>query len=322
MCAWFRWPCRTTERRCDPPIATRPTISGFGPHGCCDAGARTASFPGEPTADRRIGSRVHQRPHSTHRAAFAVGAAAPAQVHGRCRRQLAGPQERATGRQVRLPRPAAGGRVGQMTRAWRSRTRSSPCASKPPSAMTLRPPMSANHIVFWNARGLNSRARRSVVRNISHHHQASIVCLQETKIENLSVTLNFDLTSSDFDYAALPASSTAGGAYTSWRRDLWDVSSVIVRRFSITVQLSSVASSLGPWTLTNVYGPPNRPEKHAFLQELRDISSTCAGPWLVCGDFNLIYRAADKNNIMAGCTGGSCALSGKQSTISTWRSST
>jgi exonuclease III len=134
------------------------------------------------------------------------------------------------------------------------------------------------------------------VRNISHHHQASIVCLQETKIENLSVTLNFDLTSSDFDYAALPASSTAGGAYTSWRRDLWDVSSVIVRRFSITVQLSSVASSLGPWTLTNVYGPPNRPEKHAFLQELRDISSTCAGPWLVCGDFNLIYRAADKNN--------------------------
>jgi exonuclease III len=96
--------------------------------------------------------------------------------------------------------------------------------------------MSTNHIVFWNARGLNSRARRSVVRSISHLHQASVVCLQETKIENISVSLNLDLTSSDFDYAALPASGAAGGAYTSWRRDLWDVSSVTVRRFSITVQ--------------------------------------------------------------------------------------
>lgn len=24
--------------------------------------------------------------------------------------------------------------------------------------------------------------------------------------------------------------------------------------------------------------------------------SDCAGPWLLCGDFNMIYQAADKNN--------------------------
>jgi hypothetical protein len=29
---------------------------------------------------------------------------------------------------------------------------------------------------------------------------------------------------------------------------------------------------------------------------LRGIRSGRLGPWLVCGDFNLIYKAADKNN--------------------------
>lgn len=51
-----------------------------------------------------------------------------------------------------------------------------------------------------------------------------------------------------------------------------------------------------PWWLTNVYSPATRPDKAAFLQELRDIRAASPGPWLICGDFNLIYQAADKNN--------------------------
>jgi hypothetical protein len=33
-----------------------------------------------------------------------------------------------------------------------------------------------------------------------------------------------------------------------------------------------------------------------FLQELRDIRSTALGPWIIAGDFNLIYKVEDKNN--------------------------
>lgn len=47
---------------------------------------------------------------------------------------------------------------------------------------------------------------------------------------------------------------------------------------------------------TGVYGPQGDDEKVSFLQELRDIRAICSGPWLVAGDFNLIYQAADKNN--------------------------
>lgn len=36
--------------------------------------------------------------------------------------------------------------------------------------------------------------------------------------------------------------------------------------------------------------------KPEFLDELREIAADAAGPMLICGDFNQIYQAADKNN--------------------------
>jgi hypothetical protein len=151
--------------------------------------------------------------------------------------------------------------------------------------------MSANHLLVWNARGLNSRARRNV--DIVQQQRASIVCLQESKVADFSVTMNTDIAGSGFDYACLPAIGVAGGAVSSWRCDLWSVSSSCARRFSITVKLTPLNGQGEPWWLTNVYGPATRADKAAFLQELRDVRASCPGPWLL---FNLIYLASDKNN--------------------------
>jgi endonuclease/exonuclease/phosphatase family metal-dependent hydrolase len=38
------------------------------------------------------------------------------------------------------------------------------------------------------------------------------------------------------------------------------------------------------------------PLKEAFLTELEGLATSCVGSWLICGDFNLIYQAQDKNN--------------------------
>uniref|UniRef100_A0A452YJM3 Endonuclease/exonuclease/phosphatase domain-containing protein n=2 Tax=Aegilops tauschii subsp. strangulata TaxID=200361 RepID=A0A452YJM3_AEGTS len=51
-----------------------------------------------------------------------------------------------------------------------------------------------------------------------------------------------------------------------------------------------------PWWMSVVYGPQEDEEKIAFLQEIRDIRADCPGPWMLCGDFNLILRDEDKNN--------------------------
>ena len=45
-----------------------------------------------------------------------------------------------------------------------------------------------------------------------------------------------------------------------------------------------------------MYGPQDDNEKIVFLQELRDVRALCSGPWVIAGDFNLIYQASNKNN--------------------------
>jgi len=77
---------------------------------------------------------------------------------------------------------------------------------------------------------------------------------------------------------------------------LWDGTQPVVRPYSVTVTLRPVDRNGSEWCLSTVYGPTLRAEKEAFLAEIRDIRTACPGPWLVCGDFNIIYQAADKNN--------------------------
>jgi hypothetical protein len=50
------------------------------------------------------------------------------------------------------------------------------------------------------------------------------------------------------------------------------------------------------WLLSVVYDPIRDEEKVTFLQELHELSHSHARPWLLTGDFNLIYRAEDKSN--------------------------
>jgi hypothetical protein len=50
------------------------------------------------------------------------------------------------------------------------------------------------------------------------------------------------------------------------------------------------------WSLTTVYGPAREEDKDAFLQELIELHRVRLGPWLIEGDFNMIYRAQDNNN--------------------------
>jgi hypothetical protein len=66
-----------------------------------------------------------------------------------------------------------------------------------------------------------------------------------------------------------------------------------IDRHNISIQFCNEHNRC--WWLTCVYGPQSNSDKMLFLQELRDFRAACFGPWLIAGDFNLIYRASDKN---------------------------
>lgn len=56
-------------------------------------------------------------------------------------------------------------------------------------AVAQQSAMNNQNLLIWNAGGLNSRARRSVVRNLDAQEHASVICLQETKVADGTVSM-------------------------------------------------------------------------------------------------------------------------------------
>jgi len=150
-------------------------------------------------------------------------------------------------------------------------------------------------ILIWNARGLNQKARRNSVRDVILSSNADIVCLQETKVANMSQHLFLSVFGTAYgNFVSLPANGTRGGVLIAWKDSSCQAIASRVDTYSASVLFSEQEGR--NWWFTGVYGPQDDDEKILFLQELRNIRDLCNGPWLVAGDFNLIYQAADKNN--------------------------
>ncbi|XP_066334366.1 uncharacterized protein [Miscanthus floridulus] len=161
--------------------------------------------------------------------------------------------------------------------------------------------MSNENILVWNVRGLNGRAWRNVVRDFIVQERVSLVCLQETKLSNVCNQLASECLGTSFEYAFLPAVNTAGGVLLGWRTDAWSASHVSLQSHSVTAKITSRCDPRLAWWITVVYGSLDANDQQAFLNELVGLRSSLLGPWLICGDFNMIYRAADKNNDRLDC---------------------
>ena len=179
-------------------------------------------------------------------------------------------------------------------------------------------------ILSWNVRGLNDRALRDNVHTLVDDVRASVVCLQETKLDDVPTTLMLSMLGVWFaNFTYIPASNTRGGVLVAARHPDIALSKVHLGCFSLTVMVSTqpatpaatTASAMpstaaqaspsvppitmapeGSFWLTSVYGPQSDAEKDLFLEELAAIRAAYGGPWLIIGDFNLILSEEDKNN--------------------------
>jgi exonuclease III len=136
-----------------------------------------------------------------------------------------------------------------------------------------------------------------VVREFLVQERVAVIGLQETKVAVMSQNMIYDLTGVEFDYFALPAVEARGGILVAWRRSDWVGTDLSCSEFSVTLKLSSrSAQDQWWWWLTVVYGPSVEAGKQAFLDEIREVHSSVSGPWVICGDFNMNYKAEDTNN--------------------------
>ncbi|KAJ1268314.1 hypothetical protein BS78_07G125300 [Paspalum vaginatum] len=152
-------------------------------------------------------------------------------------------------------------------------------------------------ILNWNVRGLNEGARRDAVQDLVRDTGCTIACLQETKLAVVDQPVIARTLGAKFinHYAALPASQTRGGILLAVSEDHFTLSNVYTSNNTITALITTKADGT-EWWISVVYGPQSDADKLLFLQELRALASTIRERWLILGDFNLIYQAADKSN--------------------------
>jgi len=156
--------------------------------------------------------------------------------------------------------------------------------------------MDPSHILIWNVRGLNSAARQDLMRVLVDSAKIDVVCLQETKMTSINRQVVLSMLGSDFDnnFVSLPSVGASGGILIAWRSRLGTIGASRLDSHCVSIQFCPVNGNT--WWLTCVYGPQDNQEKIQFLQELREVRAQCVGPWMVAGDFNLIYKDEDKNN--------------------------
>lgn len=81
-----------------------------------------------------------------------------------------------------------------------------------------------------------------------------------------------------------------------WDQSILELDNALILNRSITMNVKPLCGA-DSWSLTVVYGQHTDQEKQAFLDEIKQIHVGIDRPWLIIGDFNLIYQASDKNNL-------------------------
>lgn len=93
----------------------------------------------------------------------------------------------------------------------------------------------------------------------------------------------------------LPADGTRGGIILAANEKIFNLTHCDLRLLSLTAMVTMREANVS-WKITVVYGPQEDAAKLLFLQELQQVAQVTLPPWLILGDFNLIYKAEDKNN--------------------------
>lgn len=95
-------------------------------------------------------------------------------------------------------------------------------------------------LVSWNVRGLNSRDKRRVVKNIMGDWKADIIYLQETKLQGDLTGLVTQIWGGRWiKIACLEASGTRGGIMMLWDSRIWKREVLGIGTYTFTCKFES-----------------------------------------------------------------------------------
>jgi exonuclease III len=148
----------------------------------------------------------------------------------------------------------------------------------------------------WNVRGLGQQRKRDDVRAAIDLALPSVLCLQETKLADISSFLASSFVPPSLrTFVFKPSVGSSGGIITAWDDRLLELTHHSIDDFAVTTTFSLRSDDL-LFTIVNVYGPCDHTLKAQFLSSLEQIFPSLAGPVAFMGDFNLLRAPRDKSN--------------------------
>jgi exonuclease III len=121
------------------------------------------------------------------------------------------------------------------------------------------------NILCWNIRGLNASDKHDAVRNKIDESGASIICLQETKLQNVDMHIIRKFAPRRYDkFDFIPSLGASGGILVLWNSAQFLGLTLDKQPFGLTISFTSQFNS-AMWKLTTVYGPCHDPERAAFV---------------------------------------------------------
>uniref|UniRef100_A0A2N9J7V4 Endonuclease/exonuclease/phosphatase domain-containing protein n=1 Tax=Fagus sylvatica TaxID=28930 RepID=A0A2N9J7V4_FAGSY len=135
--------------------------------------------------------------------------------------------------------------------------------------------------------GLNNPRKREIVKKLLRDWRCDVVCLQETKLDQIDLRLVRSLWSNQFvGWEAVNAVNIAGSILLMWDKMVFDKIDSHLSTFSVSCTWKGVVDGFD-WSCTGVYGPIVESSKGAFWVELETIRQKWTVPWCIMGDFNV-----------------------------------
>jgi len=116
----------------------------------------------------------------------------------------------------------------------------------------------------WNVRGINDLRRRDVLKSFLRNWKCDLICLQETKLEDVSLSVIHSLWGHySVGFTFLKAMGASRGIIVMWDKSTFNLVSSSQEEFSITCIFQTVEGGF-TWPFTEVYGPQARVDKLRF----------------------------------------------------------